>query len=155
MRVYRICKRTHARTAFSGEGARRYAGRWHHAGLPMVYTAQSLSLATLEQLVHFDLDLAPTGFVSIELEIPRGVTLRRPVKTLPENWREIPAPTETRDFGSHWFESMSSVALVVPSVVIPGEKNVLLNPLHPDFKRLEPRRPQAFAFDSRFRSHPE
>ena len=151
MKVYRICKRTHAKAAFRGEGARRYAGRWHHAGTPMVYSAQSLSLAAFEQLVHFDLDIAPTGFVSIELEIPRGVTIRRPVKTLPKNWSEIPAPEETRDFGSHWFESMSSVAMVVPSAVIVGEKNVLLNPLHRDFAKLEQGKPRAFAFDPRLR----
>lgn len=151
MKVYRICKRTRAKAAFRGDGARRYAGRWHHTGIPMVYTAQSLSLAAFEQLVHFDLDIAPTDFVSIELEIPRGVTIRRPVKTLPENWAEIPAPEETRDFGSHWFESMNSVVMVVPSAVIVGEMNILLNPVHEDFARLEQGKPKAFVFDPRLR----
>ncbi|MBW2294584.1 MAG: RES family NAD+ phosphorylase [Deltaproteobacteria bacterium] len=116
-----------------------------------VYTARSLSLAALEQLLHFDLDIAPTDFVSIELEIPRGVTIRRPVKTLPENWAEIPAPEETRDFGSRWFEPMNSVAMLVPSAVIVGEKNILLNPLHPDFAKLEQGKPRAFVFDPRLR----
>ena len=114
MKVYRICKRTHEKAAFTGDGARRYAGRWHHVGTPMVYAARSLSLAAFEQLVHFDLDIAPADFVSIELEVPRGVTIRRPVKALPENWDENPAPEETRDFGSRWFESMNSAAMVVP-----------------------------------------
>ena len=147
MKVYRICKRTRARAAFRGDGARRYPGRWHHTGIPMVYTAQSLSLAAFEQLVHFDLDIAPTNFVSIDLEIPPGVTIRRPVKTLPENWAEIPAPEETRDFGSRWFESMNSVAMVVPSAVIVGEMNILLNPLHDDFSKLEQGEPRGFVFD--------
>jgi len=151
MKVYRICRRSHAKAAFAGDGQRRYAGRWHHTGIPMVYAARSLSLAAFEQLVHFDLDIAPTNFVSIELEIPRGVTIRRPEKTLPENWDEIPAPDATREFGSRWFESMNSVAMVVPSAVIIGERNVLLNPLHEDFAKLEPGKPRAFVFDPRLR----
>jgi len=151
MKVYRICKRTRANAAFAGDGARRYAGRWHHAGIPMVYTAQSLSLAAFEQLVHFDLDIAPTDFVSIELEIPRGVTIRRPGKTLPPNWAEIPAPEESRDFGSQWLKSMNAVAMVVPSAVIMGEKNVLLNPLHRDFEQLVQGEPKPFVFDPRLR----
>ncbi|MDP6979876.1 MAG: RES family NAD+ phosphorylase [Myxococcota bacterium] len=151
MKVYRICKRTHASRAFRGEGARRYAGRWHHAGIPLVYTARSLALAAFEQLVHFDLDIAPAGFVSIEVDIPRGVKIRRPAKTLPANWDAIPAVDETRDFGSRWFESMSSVAMVVPSAVIVGEMNVLLNPLHADFAKLVRGKPRPFVFDPRLR----
>ena len=77
MRVYRLCKAKYANTAFDGDGARRYGGRWNPVGTTVVYCSGSLSLATLEALTAFGRAEAPSDYVSIEVEIPKGVTVER------------------------------------------------------------------------------
>lgn len=155
MRVWRLVKRRHLRTVFSGAGARLHGGRWHHAGTAVVYTSESLSLAALELLVNTDSDLVPGDVVSIDAEIPERVRLRRVLPAqLPRNWRTYPAPRGTRDLGADWLQSGESVALVVPSVVVPEEHNILLNPAHADFAKLKIGRSKPFRFDSRLVKQP-
>lgn len=150
MRVWRICKAEHAATAFTGEGALLYPGRWHHAGTAVVYCSESRALAALEQLVHLHRNRLPPHFVCFGVEIPHGVAIRElRVEELPAEWRRQPAPAELRDIGTRWAGSNEAVALQVPSAVVPGEYNFLVNPRHPDFGRLEIRSPEPFAFDER------
>lgn len=147
MRVYRLCKARWAPTAFSGEGSMRYPGRWHFAGIPMVYMASSKALAALEVLVHMEIRHAPADFVLIPAELP--AKLAKPLKTPPKGWDRLPPTEVSQQFGTDWLESGASVALRVPSVVIPGEINVLLNPLHPDFPQIKISDPEPFSFDPR------
>lgn len=150
MRVWRICSRRHA--AFDGEGARRFGGRWNHRGTAIVYTSESLSLAALEYFVNLDSDLAPSGLVFISVEIPDGVAMERlEIADLPKDWRLYPAPETLQDQGTAWVAKASSVVLAVPSVVIPEERNYLLNPAHPDFKRIVISPSKPFHFDPRMR----
>lgn len=150
MRTWRLCQERFASAAFTGEGARLNSGRWHRAGVPVIYTATTLSLAALEVLVHFDHDLIPSGFVAFAVEIPATVRLQRLTgKQLPTNWRTLPAPDETKDLGTRWIKSRKTVGLVVPSALVPQEQNVLLNPTHPDFAKLRIGAPEPFAFDPR------
>ncbi len=150
MRVWRICQAERAAAAFSGEGSRRYAGRWHHAGVPVIYTAESLSLAALEMLAHFDRDLDPGRFVVFAVDIAAAIAVRRLTPAqLPGTWRDFPAPEETRELGTAWVKAAKTVGLIVPSALIPQERNVLLNPAHADFAKLHIGPPEAFAFDSR------
>ncbi len=152
MIVWRICKERSAATAFDGEGARRYPGRWNHKGVPVVYCAGSLALASLELFVHLDADDWPDRIVSISAEVPDDLlTETLEPKTLPRGWRGIPAPVALQDLGSDWAHSSRGVALVVPSAIIPNERNVLLNPKHADMTRVIAHPPEPFTFDPRLR----
>jgi RES domain-containing protein len=153
MRVWRICKAEHAATAFSGEGAAAYAGRWHHAGTPVVYGSESRALAALEQLVHLHRNRLPPHFVCFAVEIPAdvGVTEVR-VSDLPSRWHHHPAPLELRDIGTRWAEARESACLRVPSAVVRGEHNFLFNPRHPEFGRLAIGPPEPFELDPRLPS---
>lgn len=150
MRVWRICKAEHAATAFTGEGALRYPGRWHHAGTPVVYCSESRALAALEQLVHLHRNRLPPSFVCFPVEIPAGLPIRE-VRTedLPTDWRCQPGPPALREIGTRWAESGETVVLRVPSAVVPGEHNFLLNPRHRDFGRLAVGDSNPFTFDER------
>ena len=157
MRVWRICKERHADEAFSGEGARRVAGRWNQRGVPLVYTARTLALAALETFVHVDPDDMPDDLVAIPAEVPAGRRIEAlDVSTLPAHWRASPGPDALRDIGGQWFAAKTSMALRVPSAVLhdpdaPDEHNVLLNPEHPDFPALVIGAPRPFVFDPRMR----
>lgn len=148
--VWRICKKRHAATAFSGEGTRRAGGRWNHRGTPLVYTSQAASLAVVEMLVWMDPEDAKGEYVLIGAELPHDlptITLR--AEELPSDWKTSPAPESTRDVGDAWVREGRSAVLVVPSVIVPQERNYLLNPTHPHLDSLRLRDPEPFAFDPR------
>lgn len=149
-RVWRLTSVRHAERAFTGEGARLYGGRWNHAGTSLVYTSDTLSLAALEYFVHLEPDLAPDHLAARAAEIPDDI--RIPILSLadlPAHWRTYPAPERLKELGTGWARSRVSVALSVPSAVLPQERNILLNPLHPDFARLRLLPPEDFSFDPR------
>jgi RES domain-containing protein len=147
--AWRITKRKHARNAFTGEGAREFGGRWNNPGTAIVYTAQSQSLAALEMLVHLDSSELLEKYVLIGVEFDRS--LIRPVEpaALPRHWRSDPTPPEVRSIGDDWILAGSSAVLQVPSALVPGENNFLLNPEHRDFARLRFGKPLAFRFNPR------
>ncbi len=151
MRAYRIVKKRHVLSAFSGEGARAYGGRWNHPGTPMVYAAQTRALAALESLAHFGGAEREMAFVVFEIEIPDAVAASLAPQELPADWRRDEPPPSTQDFGSRWQSSGQSVALVVPSVLIPQESCVLLDPEHPDTRKVMVGYPEPFDFDPRLR----
>ena len=149
MRVFRICKKKFAQAAFSGEGSRLYAGRWNPAGVSMVYTSTSLALASVELFVHLDPSVAPHDLVSIAAEIPGDISIETiAVTSLPRDWRSL-NHASLRKRGAEWIRTGRTVALRVPSAVVVGEWNVLLNPAHADFSRIIQEKPLAFRFDDR------
>jgi RES domain-containing protein len=149
MRVWRLCKALHAATAFSGEGARLYSGRWNPARIPMVYTSTSLALAALEFFVHLDPSVAPSDLVYTLAAIPRDLERSRlATGNLPLGWQGIELAS-LQELGKEWVISGRSVALEVPSVVIEGDWNVLLNPAHPDFQKIRIEAPRPWSFDQR------
>ena len=149
MRAFRIVKARHALNAFSGEGARTYGGRWNHPGVPMVYAAQSRALAALEALAHFAGAERRIEFIVFAIEIPGALVMRLDAARLPGDWRNEMAPASTQDIGTRWQREGASVALEVPSVLIPQESCVLLNPQHPDTDKVMVLYPEAFHFDGR------
>lgn len=149
MQAFRIVKKRHALTAFSGDGAREYGGRWNVRGVPMVYTAQSRALAALESLAHYAGAERRIAFVIFELQVPDELVMRVPPERLPPDWRSEEPGAATQQIGSEWQRGGESVALLVPSVLIPRESCLLLNPEHPRTDRVMIGYPEPFEFDSR------
>ncbi len=153
-RVYRLCKKQYGITpamAFSGTGAKQNPGRWNSADIPMVYTAESLSLAMLEMLVHLDEGMLRLSYVFFEVEASTDLILKLPLKDLPANWKIYPAPTSTKVTGDKWASEMSSLILEVPSTLSPVERTFLINPEHPDFTKLTINGPFPLSFDPRLK----
>jgi RES domain-containing protein len=149
MRVYRLIRARWVSQALTGEGARRYGSRWNPKGVPMVYTASTLSLAALEALVHFAIDTAPLDYVALAIRVPDDAVERVADKQLPPDWHATPAPAACQELGARWAAGARSVGLAVPSAVVPSENNILLNPLHPDFPKVTLEKQEPFLFDSR------
>jgi RES domain-containing protein len=147
--AWRITKRKHVKTAFSGRGARKYGGRWNSPGTAIVYTAQTQSLAALEMLVHLDGPELLQRYVLIGVEIDESLVRKVDPSDLPRNWRADPAPLGSRKIGDEWVESGASAVLQIPSTLVPAESNFLLNPGHVDFAKLVVGEPVGFDFDSR------
>lgn len=148
LEVWRLVTTRYAETAFSGEGARLYGGRWNRKGVPMVYAAGSQSLAMLELLVQDEPLRA--RYTMIAARLPRGAKIERvEAAELPADWRRIAARDQLQAIGSDWAQRRSSVVLAVPSAVIPSELNYLLNPLHPAFGRIEIGKAEDFVTDLR------
>ena len=131
--AYRLVKRKYQDTAFDGEGARLYGGRWNSPGNACVYVASSESLALLEIMVHLESYRLLDAYALLRLTLPAESILRVGAEDLPDNWQEAPAPAETADLGDGWLTSGQSLALALPSVVVPREFNYMLNPGHPLF----------------------
>ena len=147
--AWRIVQSRWQDTAFSGEGARLYGGRWNSAGTAMVYTSGSLSLAQLEILVHIHTFRLLPEWVVCELQIPDVVVTAVDISELPESWADPEDWSQTQRIGDLWASDGVSAVLRVPSAVSPGEYNFLLNPLHPDFGEIAIGAFRAFAFDAR------
>ena len=153
IRVWRVTDEKYGARAFDGEGARRYGGRWNHKGSTVVYTSDSLALATLEQLVHVSAGLHLPSRVAIAVDIPDEIAqVEISAAELPEDWRRTDGVKALRDRGTRWVLSARSAVLCVPSVVIPRERNYVLNPGHPDFEKLRIQDPEPFEFDPRLLS---
>jgi RES domain-containing protein len=147
--AWRITKRKHSKTAFSGSGARKFGGRWNSPGTAIVYTAQTQSLAVLEMLVHLDGPDLLQRYVLIGVEIDELLVRDVSPSELPRSWRSDPVRAAVRQIGDRWIESGTSAILRVPSTLVPAENNFLLNPAHPDFKKLLIHDPLTFQFDPR------
>jgi RES domain-containing protein len=147
--AWRITKEAHARSAFSGEGARLYGGRWNSRGTALIYTAQSQSLAVLEMLVHLDSPELLKHFVLFEVTVPSSVVEVLDVTRLLPGWKANPIPEDVQEIGDDWMRHRRSAALRVPSTLVPSEYNFLLNPAHPDFRKLHMGKAIPFAFDAR------
>jgi RES domain-containing protein len=121
----------------------------------MVYTAESQSLAALEILVQTadPNDLVDLDYVAIPVELDERMIDE--AAKIPSDWRGYPAPHSTMKIGDQWVRAKSSLALRVPSAIIPAEWNYLLNPAHLDFSKLRIGKPLSFDFDRRLAFKPE
>ena len=135
-RAWRIVKTRFGADAFSGEGARLYGGRWNSPGIAMVYTSGSISLATLELLVHLDNTALLPSYSICPVDFHDALAEVLDPATLPSDWRQSPPPTSLQIIGDNWISRSSSVLLRVPSAVIESENNYLINPAHKHFKKL-------------------
>jgi RES domain-containing protein len=150
MRVFRICRKPFARTPLDGRGGLFASGRWHTPRRPVIYVSESLALASLEVLVHFEIDLVPADLIAMEILVPDSVRVASlPAAKLPRHWRRHPAPTALQRLGNAWLDGMGTCVLRVPSAVIPSESNFLLNPRHADAGKIKVVRKFNFMFDER------
>ena len=157
-RIYRVLRKIFARTPFDGEGAYRYGGRWSSPGTRLSYTSEHQSLAMLEYFVHLDVDDPPADLVLAIAEVPADLTRERVAASqLPPNWRESVAPPELARLGDEFTHREENCLLLVPSVLAPGENNWLINPAHPDYKKVVTRGAEPLTYDPRMfrkqRSH--
>ena len=132
---------------FDAEGARLYPGRWNKPTSPLIYTSEHYSTAMLEKLVHAN-SLLPPNQHYIRITIPAGVRYEvfQP-ETLP-GW-DGPDESLCKTYGDKWCQERRSAVLLVPSIVARIEHNILLNPLHPDFVKIEYDLPQPVWWDER------
>lgn len=148
VQAWRIVKEKHAASAFDGEGAWRFGGRWNSPGTRVVYTSATLSLAALEILVH----LTPPvmfKFVAIPLEFDDALVEAVTPASLPADWTLEPPPPSTQKVGDLWVKEGRSAVLALPSAIIPGELNYVLNPAHARFRRVTIGKAVPFSFDPR------
>ena len=150
MIVYRIGRTKHAND-LTGEGARLYGARWNHVGTPCVYTSENRALALLEYTVNIGIDDIPRALSIMTISIPDHQIHTIPVPELPGNWKTVPPPPETKDFGTALLKSAVHPILKMPSSVITEEFNFLLNPLHPDSSQFEILLVQDFIYDVRIK----
>jgi RES domain-containing protein len=149
MEIWRICRMRFAGEAFSGEGARRFGGRWNSRGVPMVYASSSLSLAAIELFVHLEPNQQPDDLVSVAATLPAGEPAQRlEPEQLPADWWTDDFE-QLRTIRDKWVREKRSLALRVPSAALRTEWNVLVNPLHPALTAIKIAEPQSFRFDAR------
>jgi len=134
---------------FNAEGSRIHGGRWNPKGTGILYYASTVSLAALEKRVHTPAAALGILWHLIEVDVPDALITTQPVAGLPANWRDHPPPGNVQNIGKQWVQSGVSLGLKVPSVVIPTEMNILLNPTHPDIGSAHAFPPVEFRFDER------
>lgn len=141
-------------TDLSGKGAAVSGGRWNLKNDPVVYSASSIALACLETVVHLNAQSLPINRYAVEIQIPVSIWEKAYLPSqeeLPKDWFELPAGTASAEFGSQWVHSSKSLLMVIPSVIVPMERNILINPLHPDIETIKAFDRGLFKYDERLR----
>jgi RES domain-containing protein len=155
--LWRIATLTPAYPAedMSGGGAKATGGRWNAKGTAVLYAAENRSLACLETLVHGVSGALPLNRILVRIDVPDEVweAATRFDPDDPENvgWNVEPAGMVSIDAGTGWVKRDASALLIVPSVIVPEEKNVLINPAHPDAAKISATKIRKWTYDARFR----
>ena len=147
--AWRIVRASREKTAFTGEGPWRYGGRWNSQGVRVVYVSEHQSTAALEVFANRVPFILDEEYKAFHLEWADSLTERFSAEKLPDNWRVLPPPAETREIGDRWVRERRSAVLALPSVISPADTNFLLNPEHRDFKRIRIAPPIDYDFDPR------
>ena len=148
---WRIVKEKHAKSAFSGEGARIFEGRWNSAGVRVVYCSENLALAALEILVHTQPIMLRDRLRAFRVTWAEALMTAIDLKKLPKGWNAQPPGPISKNIGDEWIRSERSAVLAVPSIIVPLERTFLLNPKHRDFAKIKIKDEGNFALDARLR----
>jgi RES domain-containing protein len=146
MILYRFSPEQYSKD-ISGEGSRRFGGRWNSKGNPVVYTSLTISLSLLELLIH---SISYNEIIKNHLtliEVPEVKPVEIKLSLLKNNW--VGEETYTKSIGDAYLLDKDHLLLQVPSAIIPTENNILINPLHPDFKKVKIKKTERFMFDAR------
>lgn len=141
----------------SGKGAEKTGGRWNRRGIALLYCSATVSLACLETLVHLaGAAPLPLNRYLVKIAIPpaawRGRTILRPGERV--GWEAVPPGVVSIGWGSDWARCVRSLVAEVPSVIVPEEANILINPRHRDAKRLRARKVRRWTYDPRMARAP-
>jgi len=149
MIVYRIVMSAYARD-LSGAGPRLYGGRWNPKGVSVIYTSESRALAVLEFYVHLSRSVILPGLSIVSIEIPDSISRKEiAMSDLPKNWRTYPAPPELAAIGAEWVRPRESLLLRVPSAIMPPERNILINPVHSEMRKVRIIEIEEYGLDQR------
>lgn len=149
MEVYRLSREKFADN-LSGKGAALKGARWNSIGVEIIYTAGNRSLAMAEIAVHFTIATLPGDYVILTIFIPDDISLMKMnASDLPVNWNEFPNPMSAQSIGDKFVNANKYCILQIPSAVTKGDYNFLINPSHPDFKRIKIINTERFPFDER------
>lgn len=135
-----------------GKGAEKTGGRWNRPGRPVVYSASSVALACLETVVHLNAAGLPLNRFLVRIEVPDELWQARRTLTpadLPVGWSAIPEGKVSLDIGDGWLQDGPTALLAVPSVIVPEEFNVLINPLHPQAAGIHAAKVRPWFYDQR------
>mgnify|MGYP000468797974 CR=1 FL=1 len=149
MRVYRLTREKYS-TDLNGRGAAKFANRWNSKGTELIYTSESRALAMSEVAVHLSLALLPNDYVMLVIDIPEEVSIKTmDMKSVPKDWNTHPPSIWTQRIGDEFIDANKFCILKVPSAVVPGDHNLLINPHHKDFKKISIVEVKGFQFDKR------
>ena len=149
MIVYRLT-RSRFKNDLTGKGAEIAGGRWNSIGIPVLYTAESRALCALEIAVHTPLNVVPEDYLMITIHIPDKAEKKEIfIKNLPSDWKSFPETRYTQTLGDSFFKEGKYLALKVPSAIIQGDHNILINPFHKDFHQVKVVSIDPFEFDQR------
>lgn len=149
MEVFRLARERYAGN-FSGIGAALRGARWNSVGVELIYTACNRSLAMAEVAVHLTLATMPKDFQMVTIGIPDNIKLLQlEINDLPNNWNAFPHLRSTQLIGDQFVREGAYCLLRLPSVFTKGDYNVLINPFHVDFKRIQIIDAEPFPFDKR------
>lgn len=156
MILWRIAAETRKYGAddLSGAGAAKNPGRWNDDGQPVLYAAPTIAIAVLETAAHVDDTGLPLNRYLVQIQVPDGVWDARAVidvGKLPIRWAAIPAGRVSVQAGADWLRGVTTAIIEVPSVIVPEETAALINPLHPDAKKLSAKIVRQFEYNTLFR----
>jgi RES domain-containing protein len=150
MKVYRLSRAAYAND-LTGLGSSFKGARWNSIGIEIIYTAESRALAMAEIMVHFTAAMVPADYKMVILDVPEDLNIQHiTVDSLPPNWNVFPYLSSTQSVGDAFIKGNKFPVLRVPSAVVMGDYNFLLNPHHPEFKKITIEKTEKFPFDSRF-----
>lgn len=149
MIVYRLSKGKH-KNDLSGKGAEMTGGRWNSKGVALLYTCQSRALCTTEIAVHIPLGILPSDYWIVTIEFPDTIDVFEiDTAALPPDWKTSPHPHSTQALGDDFVASAKYLVMKIPSVVVQGDFNYLVNPAHPLFSQVKVTATEPFQFDQR------
>jgi RES domain-containing protein len=149
MKVYRLTKSKH-QNDLSGKGAELAGGRWNNKGIPVIYTCSSRALCTAEIAAHTPFGLIPRDYALVTLAIPDDIAFYEvKLHELPQGWSAFPHPASTKNLGDELLTNAHNLVIKVPSAVVQGDYNYLINPHHKSIAKVSILNTEAFEFDER------
>lgn len=153
MIVFRLAKTDYSND-LSGKGAEIAGGRWNSKGVAMVYTSDSRALCTAEIAVHIPLGIVPNNYCLCYIELPDKLPIYiLEYDDLPPDWKSYPHSNTTQMIGDSFVKARKYAVMRVPSVVVQGDFNYVINPFHNDAKQIKIIKKEPFPFDERLFIH--
>lgn len=151
--VWRIATDAPGYTAddLSGAGAAIEGGRWNDLGIPLIYASSTRALAALETLVHVKTSSLPMNRYLVRIDIPASIWAAAETAGPAVGWDAVPPGAVSINLGTNWSSSLANAILRVPSVIVPEEENILINPAHKDSARISATKLRRWLYDPRLR----